>query len=238
MSHTKENSTIQSGVVLVNKQIAGHTFHLKIQSDDFVQMQYVAGFTVDIFLGDPFNDANCEDRKYSFWNYEPVYNIADFAICTFSNGKGANWIQTLKSGDIVYFKTPKGKLLVDDNADNYLLIGDITSLSHLYEINRSLSVSKGIFSFIYAAQEVDYFPDIDNSFPFHHHIITPTLADMVVAKVIGRLPQNLDEPIAYVFGHPETCIALHNYLKHERNIPTQNLRTKPFWETDKGKNSF
>lgn len=77
--------TVQSGTVLENKQIAAHTFHLKVQSDDFARMQYVAGFTVDIFLGNPFYDSHCEDRKYSFWNYEPVYHIADFAICTFSN---------------------------------------------------------------------------------------------------------------------------------------------------------
>lgn len=229
--------TIQSGTVLENKQIAAHTFHLKVQSDDFARMQYVAGFTVDIFLGNPFYDSHCEDRKYSFWNYEPVYHIADFAICTFSNGKGAEWIQKLQQGDCIYFKQPRGKLLVDNSAENYLLIGDITSLSHLYEINRNLSVSKNIFSFIYARHKADYFRDIDNSFPFNHQIIAQTQTDIVVNKIISSLPDNLDNTIAYIFGHPEVCMAMHNYLKHDRNLPLQNLRTKPFWKTDKEKDS-
>ena len=95
MNHQKD-LIIQSGTVLENKQIAAHTFHLKIQSNDFIKMKYSAGFTIDIFLGNPFKDANCEDRKYSFWNYEPVYQTADFAICTFSNGKGTEWIQKLR----------------------------------------------------------------------------------------------------------------------------------------------
>lgn len=235
--NNQKDSIIQSGTVLENKQIATHTFHLKIQSDDFSKMQYVAGFTVDIFLGNPFYDSNCENRKYSFWNYEPVYHIADFAICTFSNGKGAEWIQKLQQGDSIYFKPPRGKLLADNNAENYLLIGDITSLSHLYEINRNLAVSKTIFSFIYAEQQADFFADIDNSFPFNHYIIKPVPSHILVDKIISNLPENLNDTIAYIFGHPEICITLHNYLKNERNIHLQNLRTKPFWKNDREKAS-
>lgn len=230
MSYQKE-STVHSGTVLQNKKIAAHTFHLQIQSNDFANMQYIGGFTLDIFLGNPFEEAFCQDRKYSFWNYEPVYHIADFAICTFSNGKGAEWIQKLQPGDPIFFKPPKGKLLVDNSAENYLLIGDITSLSHLYEIHRSLAVSKNIFTFIYAQQETDFFPDIDHSFPFNHHIINPVVTDTVVDTIISLLPRSLDNTIAYIFGHPEICIVLHNYLKHNKNLPIQNLRTKPFWKT-------
>ena len=234
MNHQKQ-PIIQSGTVLENRQIAAHTYHLRIQSEDFAQMEYAAGFTVDVYLGNPFYDTDCEDRKYSFWNYEPVYHIADLAICTFSNGTGAKWIQQLKKGDPVFFKPPKGKLLADNSAGNYLLIGDITSLSHLYEINRNLAVSKSIFSFIYAEQEADFFPDTDGSFPFSHHIISTANPDWVVDTIITHLPQNLDDTIAYTFGHPEICIALHNHLKHDKQVPLQNLRTKPFWKTEKDK---
>jgi NADPH-dependent ferric siderophore reductase len=234
MNRQKE-ATIRSGTVLENTKIAAHTYHIRIQSNDFARMEYVAGFTVDLFLGNPFYDRDCEDRKYSFWNYEPVYNIAYFAICTFSNGKGAEWVQQLKKGDTIFFKPPQGKLLVDKSAESYLLIGDITALSHLYEINRNLAVSKSVFSYIYAELEADLFPDIDGSFPFSHHIITPAQPGTVVNKIIAHLPKNLDDTIAYIFRHPEICIALHNFLKHERNMPLQNLRTKPFWKTEKEK---
>lgn len=230
----RNEPAIQMGTVVSNKQIAAHTFRLKIQSDDFAKMQYIPGFTVDIFLGNPFEVAGCEDRKYSFWNYEPVYNIADFAICTFSKGKGAEWIKELKKGASIFFKAPKGKLLADNSAENYLLIGDVTSLSHLYEINRNLAVSKTIFSFIYAEQEADLFADIDGSFPLHHSIISiSTGIDNVVKEIIRHLPEQLDNTIAYNFGHPDICIALHNHLKQERNFHSQNLKTKPFWKFHK-----
>ena len=232
MNNQKE-LPLQSGIVLQNKKIDAHTFHLKIASDDFAKMPYTAGFTVDIYIGNPLTDTGCIDRKYSFWNYEPVYRIADFAICTFSNGQGAKWIQSLRQGDRVFFKPPNGKLLADDSAENYLLIGDITSLSHLYEINRSLAVSKHVFSFIYAQQEADLFADIDNSFPFHHYILAPMLTEMVMNRIIAQLPGSLNNTIAYIFGHPEICTRLHSYLKNERNMPVHNLRTKPFWKTGK-----
>lgn len=235
MSNKRENQIIQSGIVLEKKQIANHTFYLKIQSDDFSQMEYVAGYTVDIFIGNPFTQVDCEDRKYSFWNYEAVYQIADFAICTFSEGIGAEWIKTLQQGDKIYFKPPRGKLLVDDSAENYLLIGDITSLSHLYEINRNLPFNKNIFSFIYSAKPADIFPDIDQSYPFEYYIVNPVSAYTILNMIKDRLPTNLENTIAYIFGHPETCITLHNYLKKTQNLPIENLRTKPFWKTEKEK---
>ncbi|MCP9752665.1 FAD-binding oxidoreductase [Ferruginibacter sp. HRS2-29] len=230
MSPLRENSIIQSGIVLDKKQIAGHTFHLKIQSNDFNQMQYVAGFTVDIFLGNPLSQLDCEDRKYSFWNYEPLNNVADFAICTFSQGKGASWIQKLQQGDIIYFKPPKGKLLVDNNAGYYLMIGNITALSHLYEINRNLPQTKKTFSFIYTYRRQDIFADIDGSFPFNYYIINPLSADAVKSKIIQVLPKFEGKGIAYILGEPETCIALQHYFKNEKHWDSKSLKTKPFWK--------
>lgn len=233
MSNTQEKTNIQSGIVLEKQQIAEHTFHIKVQSAEFALMKYIAGFTTNIFLGNPYYEKDCEYRKYSFWNYDPIHQVADFAICTFSQGKGAGWIQTLQQGDTIYFQSPRGKLLIDNSEIQYLLIGDITSLSHLYEIYRNLSVSKNVFSFIYAQQQADIFPDLDQSYPFDYHIINPILSDEILNSIIKIVPDRVENTIAYIFGHPETCIKVHNYLKTERNISIQNLRTKPFWKTDK-----
>lgn len=182
MSITKGNPAIQSGIVLEKKQISAHTFHLKIQSNYFAEMQYIPGFTMDIFLGNPIYNLQIEKRKYSFWNYEPVCQVADFAICTFSNGKGAEWIQLLQAGNTV--------------------------------------------------QQADIFPDIDLSYPLNFHIINPTSADIILNKIIDTMPINLGNTIAYIFGHPDICITIHNFLKKESNFMVHNLRTKPFWKSD------
>lgn len=230
MEYRNGPDCIYSGIILKKEKIAEHTFYIKVQSHDFAKMHYVPGFTVDFYLGNPYDDLPCENRKYSFWNYEPVSQIADFAICTFSNGKGARWIQSVQTGETIYFNQPRGKLLVDNTADNYLLIGDITSLSHLYELNRGLAISKNVRSFIYAERNDDLFADIDHRFPLDCHVIHSTDPEPILENVMPMLPVNVDNTIVYNFGQPTVCMAIHTQLKNEYRVPIKNLRTKPFWK--------
>lgn len=224
------NFEIQKGRLIDIKQINRHVFHLKIQSPDFEKMEYIPGFTIDIFLGNCELSPDLETRKYSIWNYEPIHQIIDVAICTFSNGMGAHWVTTLKKDDLIYFKSPKGKLLVDDSANYYYLIGDITSLSHLYEINRNLSVDKKIFSFIYAYNKRDVFPDLDGSFPLDSYIINPLIPETVKQKINALEPKIEGNGIAYILGEPKTVIALHDYFKNEKQWDIKSLKAKPFWK--------
>jgi len=123
----------------------------------------------------------------------------------------SEWMQKLKKGDTAFFKPPKGKLLADNRAKNFELINDITSLSHLYEINCNLAVSKSIFGFIYAGQDGNFFPDIDGNFVFTHHIIITVVTNTIVSKIITHLPKNLNDAIACIFGHYESaslCITI------------------------------
>lgn len=227
MNHAEHTAVIQQAKVLSVLQIAAHAWHLKLQGSDFKQMQYLPGFTLDMYIGNPFEVRETVDRKYSFWRYDPVSGIADIAICTFSNGKGAHWIKTLRANDTVYFKPPRGKLLVDENAERYLLIGDITALSHLYEINRHLPAGKPVHSLIYAKQKEDIFPDIDLRYPFKYRV---TAQEEIRAAILQQLPENLENTVAYILGDPDTCVWLHHYLKEERNVPVSHLKTKPFWK--------
>ncbi|MFH7015814.1 FAD-binding oxidoreductase [Flavobacterium sp. FlaQc-47] len=224
------NIEIQKGQLIEIKQLNRHVFHLKIQSEDFDKMQYVPGFTLDIYLGNGEILSNLETRKYSIWNYEPVHQIIDVAICTFSNGKGAHWVSTLKNGDILYFNPPKGKLLINESADYYYLIGDITSLSHLYEINRNLSINKKVFSFIYAYSQRDIFPDIDGSFPFDYYVINPLIPELVQQKIEALEPDFSGTGFAYILGEPKTVITLHDYFKNQKKWNSNQLRSKPFWK--------
>lgn len=224
------NYEIQKGELIAIRQINRHVFHLKIKSSDFAKMNYVSGFTIDIFLGDSVSFPDLESRKYSIWNYEPVHQVIDVAICTFSKGKGANWVKKLEKGDLIYFKPPRGKLLIDENADYYYMIGDITSLSHLYEINRNISVDKKVFSFIYAHTQRDIFPDIDGSFPFDYYVIDPLIAEDVLEKIAILEPDFRGTGIAYLLGEPKTVIALHNHFKNKKKWHINQIKSKPFWK--------
>lgn len=221
---------IFSGIILQKNKIAEHSYHIKIQSPDFSRMQYLAGFTVDIFLSNPYYNPHSECRKYSFWNYEPVYQIADFAINTFSNGKGAQWVKSLQEGDTIFYKKPTAQLLIDNSGDHYFLIGDVTALAHLYEINRALTVSKQVSSFIYAAQDEDFYPDLDHSFPLKTFTINTFHADIIIALIVLHFPKYTRNTIAYIVGDSKTSIAIYNFLKDHPFYDMKFIYIKSFWK--------
>lgn len=226
--NTNDYTTHKAKVLSVIK-ISLHTYHLRIQSDDFALMDYIPGYTINFFIGDPAVPGT-PDRKYSIWNYEPVQNIADLAISTFSNGPGANWVQNLQKGSTIYYKTPRGKLLIDDSADYYFMIGDVTSLSHLYEINRNLPVSKQVFSFIYSNDKEDVYADIDGSYPLDYHIFNSGDIIHIKNEVLTSLPDVKGTGLAYVLGSPQACMEIQSFLRNEKGWDPSRLKTKAFWK--------
>jgi len=111
-----------------------------------------------------------------------------------------------------------------------LLIGDITSLSHLYELNRGLAIRKNVRSFIYAEHNDDLFADIDHSFPLDCHVMDSVPPETVLENIKQMVPVNIDNTISYNLGHPAICMAIHTQLKNEYAVSIRNLRTKPFWK--------
>jgi NADPH-dependent ferric siderophore reductase len=229
----KKDRSIHHGRVVSTNAVAAHTWHVKIQASDLDDLHYAPGSTVELFVSDPHKHHKAEDRKYSIWNYDPVYQILDFAICTFSHGIAARWVKTLKAGDTVHFKSPKSKLSLDGDGDHYFLIGDVTALAHLYELNRHLT-DKKVFSFIYASDRNDIYADIDGSYPLDHYIIDPLSARQVAKKVAEAMPKHIEgKGIAYILGEPDACIRLHDYFKDELHWKSRRLNTKPFWKNKK-----
>jgi len=224
-SENNNSETVHSGTLISIRQLTRHAFHLKIESPHFSEMDYIPGFTLDLFI----DEQQIEHRKYSIWNFEPIQHIIDVIICTFSNGKGAHWVHTLEAGDSLYFKTPKGKLLLDDSAEHYVMIGDITALSHLYEINRNLPVGKKVFSFIYTPHQRDIFPDIDGSFPFDYYVFNPFDPEAITEKIALLLPQLTGSKRAYITGAPDVCQSIKHYFQNVRFWLPEELRVKAFW---------
>jgi len=60
---------------------------------------------------------------------------------------------------------------MDKTADSYLMIGDLSALSHLYVLNRNLPKPKHVESVIYNKHSTDFFEDIDGSRPFNFYCL-------------------------------------------------------------------
>lgn len=219
---------IFTGVILSKNKIAENTFHVRIQSRDFSKIQYTSGCTAEIFLSDPYYDSTSEVREYAFWNYEPVYHTADFAIYLFEQDKAAEWIITVKEGDTVFFREFSNEQALDDSGSHYFLIGDSRALAYLYEINRALAVSKRVDSFIYAQQEEDLFPDLDHSFPLNFYVVNPLQPTKIVELLKENFPEGTENTIVYILGNPEISSFISNYLKDNSPFEIRKMYVKDF----------
>ncbi|WP_223607852.1 hypothetical protein [Chryseobacterium sp. OSA05B] len=217
-----------SGMILSKNKIAENTFHIRIQSRDFSQIPYVAGYTAEIFLSDPYYNLQREIGEYAFWNYEPVYHTADFVIHANPLDKAEKWIKEVGEGDSVFFRKLSDDLILDESGSHYFLIGDVKALAYLYEINRALAVSKKVDSLIYTEREEDLFSDLDHSFPLTSYVINPLKPEKIVEIIKGNFPESSKNTIVYMVGNSEISFCISNYLQDNPAFEIRKIYMKEF----------
>lgn len=222
------------GHIIHKAQLSAHAYHLRIQSDNFASAEYVPGYFLRIFCGYG-KDVSLGDkvRSYSVWKFDRENRTVDLAICTHSDGPGTQWGKECQTGDTVYFTWHKGKFTVDASADGYLLIGDLSALAHLYEINRNLPAGKPRHGIIYSEKETDFFADIDGQWPFTLHVLPQNPAEALIQEIKNVQPQLMSKSMVYIGGDSRVCVTLNTYFKKELDWETRQIKNKPFWNPEK-----
>jgi NADPH-dependent ferric siderophore reductase len=128
-----------------------------------------AGQTLTVFFGlnGQGTAASLRKRTYSAWSYDLVTSRLKLAVCTFSEGPGAEWDQQCQPGDTVHFYGPGGKFMLDPTAFAYALLGDVSCLAHFYELRRKLPPHIPMASVVHACHADDCFPDLNGNWPLH-----------------------------------------------------------------------
>ena len=155
------------------------------------------------------------------------------AVCIHSEGPGSSWAEECKPGDSVYFTWNKGNFIVDDIADTYIFIGDLSALGHLYEINRNLLKGKRILSLIYNQDKADFFNDIDGKQPFNFYELPENPGKEIISRIselIGTVP---GKTMAYIGGDSRVCVTLTQYLRNELHWHRSQIKAKAFWNPEK-----
>jgi len=220
-------TTIYTAVIRKKSKIAAHSIHLQIQSADLDNLSDAAEPTLLIYLADPYQQIDTAYRQYSIWNYNAILQQADLVINTFSKGAGSQWAEQAQVGDTLYFRIGDSESAWNDQAEHYFLIGDITALAHLYEINRALPVSKTVHSIIYGKQLEDFFPDLDQSYPLERYMLNEHPLRYIQTIVDRNLPALEQDSMALVYGESHFTSLIAAYLKEHSKIPL--ITTKNFW---------
>jgi len=221
--------------IIYKQQITPKTWHLKLKVNSADFKNYIPGEHLRILVGRHTN-ASLSDmvRTYSVWNYDELRQTVDLAVCTFSGGSGARWATEAAVGDTVLYGGPKGKFTIDTSAHNYLFLGDVSALSHLYELRRNAGINKNITGIIYGDSPEYIFPDLSlsNVTPFGYLQNDANLLESVIAEITwNNIPK--ENTLVYIAGETAFCTSLNNYFIKTLQWPVKQIKTKPFWHPDK-----
>lgn len=230
--NTLARQVMQSATVVAVRRIAAHTYRLSLSGPALAGWAYVPGQTLNVFFGlnARADEASLRKRTYSIWGYDTAGQL-ELAVCTFSDGPGAQWASECRVGDVVYFYGPGGKFLLDSSASAYALLGNISCLAHFYELRRHLPAHVPVVSVIHARHAQDCFPDLDGSEPLQFVVAGSLSASQHLTAAQGQgLPLTSPQALIYWGGPQATCVAGHRLLQRDYQWPTALLRTKPFWK--------
>lgn len=217
------------------EKISESAYKISIKGESIKSAEFVPGYFLRISIGMNGNSLSRQDfmRTYSVWNIDKNNGTIDLAVATHSKGAGADWVEQLKTDDKIYFKWKKGNFLVDNNADSYLMIGDLSALSHLYMIKRNLPQDKQVVSILYSQHKDEFYTDIDGTTPFDYYEMPLNPYEEIINKIKEIVPKMNGIKMVYIGGDNRICIAVNKFFRKELHWETKQIKTKPFWNPNK-----
>ncbi len=224
---------LEQGIIQDKIKLSKNAYHIKIQSESIKSVDFVPGYFVRLGVGFDNHQASMKDkvRSYSVWDIDKTFGTIDLAIATQSNGIGSQWVKNCKVGDSISFVWKTGNFLLNPSADSYLMIGDLSALSHLYIINRHLN--KPVESIIYSQSKDELFADLDAKYPLSFYEFPENPSGLIIEKMSKILPKMRGKKMVYVAGDSRVCVAVNQFLKHECSMEPKQIMVKPFWNPTK-----
>ena len=226
---------LEAAVIEQKEKISASVYKIRLKSESIKKTYFKPGYFLRLGIGIGNDNLSMKDkvRSYSVWNINQTEGYLDLAIATDSKGIGSQWVANCSVGETVYFKWKKGNFLLDETAESYLMIGDLSALSHLYILNRNLPSNKQVESILYSEDQNTFFDDIDGSKPFNGYCLEQNPINEILEKVKEIIPKLKENTIVYIAGDSRVCVALNHYFRNELNWNTKQIKTKPFWNPDK-----
>ena len=225
----------QRGIIAQKTKLSENIYHIRIQDDNVREADFLPGYFLRVGVGIGDSEATFKDkvRSYSVWNIDKQRGTIDIAIATHSMGIGASWVRKCEIDDAIYYVWKKGNFFLDDNADSFLMIGDLSALAHLYVIGRNLPKERKVEGIIYSGSMNECYGDIDGKTPFQFYEMPHNPYESIISKVKEIVPGLPGRKMVYIGGDSRVCVALNQYFKQELYWSTKQIKTKPFWNPDK-----
>ena len=226
---------LKQTTIVEKKKLSDAAYRIKLKGGHIKNAEFTPGYFLRVGVGLQESDLSLHDsiRSYSVWDIDQREGTLDMAVATHSKGSGADWSEQCKVGETVFFNWKKGKFILDNTADSYLFIGDLSALSHLYIITRNLPQNKQVESVLYSQDARDFFPDVNGERPFNMYQMPENPTVQVIGKIKEIVPNMKGEKMVYIAGDSRLCLSLTQYFRKELGWKTTQIKTKPFWNPDK-----
>ncbi|WP_147676847.1 SIP domain-containing protein [Algibacter pacificus] len=226
---------LEKAIIDKKEKLSNIVYKVRIKSEGIKKQDFEPGYFIRLGIGIGNDELSMKDkvRSYSVWDINKTEGYLDLAISTESRGIGAQWVEHCKVGETVYFKWKKGHFLIDNSADSYLMIGDLSALSHLYIINRNLPKSKQVESLIYSQDSNDFFEDINGKKPFKFYQLEENDIDEILTIVKELVAKMKGNKMVYIAGYSRICVPLNHYFRKELHWNSKQIKIKPFWNPEK-----
>jgi NADPH-dependent ferric siderophore reductase len=73
-------------------------------------------------------------RRYSVRGVDESSDTLTLWMTTDHEGPGSRWVQTTSPGDLIEVIGPRGKILLNGDADWHLFVGDVSALAAFYRM--------------------------------------------------------------------------------------------------------
>lgn len=186
---------------------------------------------IKLFFGKEPNGEDCmRDYTPRYFDIARGFLVIDFAL--HEAGVATGWAKAAKVGDKIEIAGPRGSVVVPDDFDYYLLIGDETALPAIGRRLEGLrpDVPVKVISIVQSAAEVQKFHSraaVDESWIYRKG----SSADeaQLVLDVLGKWSAPAGDGYVWIAAEARVARALKAYMLTERNHPAPWLKSSGYW---------
>ncbi len=181
------------------------------------------------------------NRDYTPRRFDPAARELDIDFVLHGHGPAATWAATATPGDVLLVGGPRGSLIVADDFDWYLLVGDDSALPAIARRIEEAPAGQRIVAFVEVSgpedeQAIESAADVQLTW-LHRGDASAGTTELLEKAVRGAdFPGG--EYFAFVAGESHTVAAIRAHLLTERGANRDWMQAKGYWklgEADAGR---
>lgn len=207
---------------------------VSVSPDDHVKLFFpVEGGAINAPTMTPEGPVYPEDvtpspaRDYTPRRYDARYNELDIDFVLHGEGPASTWAEQVKVGDAIGVGGPRGSMIVPDDFDHYVLVGDETALPAIGRWLEEMPATTPVTVLVEVASNEERQVLARDVHWFIRGRSAPSLDDMLAA-----LPIPSGDTFWWVATESKRARALRSLLVETRGIDKEWVKATGYWQAD------